>query len=161
MRYCVAGSAEVFQGPEDGERSGWARVLRYSWLAIAVLFLYVAGVMLLRWHQNREIEQQNERKAAAEQREEDRRTVEAMGGNRFEILAFYASPPQVHRGERVQLCYGVANTTTVKIEPGVEAMRPSYSRCVNVFPRKDTIYTLTAGDAAGHTITATVAVRVR
>ena len=151
----------MFEEPENGERSGLAKALRYSWFAVAVVFLYVAGLMLWRWQQNREFEQEIERKASAHQREEDRTTVEAMGGNRFEILAFYASPPQVHRGDRVQLCYGVSNATTVKIEPGVEPVPPSYSRCVNVFPRKDTSYTLAATDAAGYTIMATAAVRVR
>lgn len=151
----------MFEAPEQERRSRWARGLRYSWLAVAVVFLYVAGIVLLRWHENRAIDREIERKAAAEQAEEDRRTVEAMGGNRFEILAFYAAPPQVPRGEKTQLCYGVSNATMVRIEPGVEPVRPSYGRCVDVAPRKDTTYTLTAVDAAGNTKTATAPVRVR
>ncbi len=151
----------MFAGPKEGERRGWNRALRYSWLAVGVVFLYVAGTVLLRWQENRKIDLENARKAAAQQAAEDRRAVESMGGNRFEILAFYATPPQVRRGDRVQLCYAVANAVSVKIDPEVEALRPSYSRCVDVFPRKSTTFTLSAVDAAGNTKTASAEVRVR
>jgi hypothetical protein len=144
-----------------GRRSLWAKWLRYSWLVVAAVFLYVAGTVLLRWRENREIDRAVQEKAAAKRAEEDRRTVEAMGGNRLGILAFYAVPAQVRPGERVQLCYGVSEAATVTIEPGVEPVRPSYSRCVDIFPRKDTTYTLTAADREGHTETASAAVRVR
>ena len=40
-------------------------------------------------------------------------------------------------------------------------MWPSYARCVDVTPKKDTTYTLTIADAAGNTKSATVAVKVR
>jgi len=49
----------------------------------------------------------------------------------------------------------------VRIDPPVESLRPSYSRCLNVSPRKTTTYTLTAVDAQGNTKTATAVVRVR
>ncbi|HUJ41776.1 MAG TPA: hypothetical protein VLW54_14635 [Candidatus Acidoferrales bacterium] len=151
----------MFETPQTAGKSKWERALGYSWLVVGAVFLIVAGMMLLRWEGNREYERDVERKAAEKRAEEDRQTVESLGGNRFEILAFYASPPQVHRGERVDLCYGVSNAKGVKIEPDAEPIRPSFSRCVTVFPRRDTTYTLTATDAAGHSITATAAVRVR
>jgi len=151
----------MFEESEEARRSIWARSLRYSWLVVAAVFLYVAGTVVLRWRENREIDREVQQKAAAKRAEEDRRTVEAMGGNRLGVLAFYAVPAEVHRGERVQLCYGVSNAATVSIEPGVEPVRPSYSRCVDVFPRKDTTYTLTVADREGHTQTSTAAVQVR
>jgi len=84
-----------------------------------------------------------------------------LGGNQFAILNFYASPGEIRRGETAQLCYGVSNAKTVRIEPQTSAVWPSYSRCVDVAPKKDTTYTLTAEDAAGHIKTATVTVKVR
>lgn len=157
----TGGSVEVLDTPEFEEKNKWARALRYSWLAVSAVFLLVVGIMVMRWSDNRQYERQMERKEAEKRAEQDRKTVEALGGNRFEILSFYASPPQVHAGDRVELCYGVSNAKTVKIEPGEEDLRPSFSRCVNEFPRKSTTYTLTATDSAGHAITATAAVRVR
>ncbi len=151
----------MFDDSNEPRRNTWARSLRYSWLVVLVVFLYIAGTVMLRWRENREIDRENQQRAAAKRAEEDRRTVEAMGGNRFEILTFYSSPPEVHRGGRSQLCYGVSNAQTVSIAPQVENVWPSYGRCVDVFPRKDTTYTLTATDPVGHTQTATATVRVR
>jgi hypothetical protein len=49
----------------------------------------------------------------------------------------------------------------VKIEPQAEEpVWPAFNRCVHVSPRKTTKYTLTIEDAAGHTKTAAVEVRV-
>ncbi len=102
--------------------------------------------------EQRELEKKNE---------EDRRTVEQLGGERFEILQFYASPPAIRRGEAARMCYGVSNAKTVRLDPPSGAVWPSFSRCVDVAPVKDTTYTLTAEDAAGHSKTASVLVRVR
>ena len=151
----------MFRESEESRERGWVRALRYTWIVVAAVFLCVAATIALRWQENRRIDHENQQKADARRAEEDRRTFEAMGGNRFEILAFYSAPPQIRPGERSQLCYGVSNAAAVSITPGVEPVRPSYGRCVDVFPRKDTTYTLTATDAAGHTQTATAAVHVR
>ena len=85
-----------------------------------------------------------------------------MGGNRFDILDYAASPGTIHAGESSSLCYSVSNAKTVNIEPQTEEpVWPAFSRCVHVSPRKTTTYTLTIGDSAGHTKTAVVEVSVR
>jgi hypothetical protein len=76
------------------------------------------------------------------------------------VLQFYASAPAVARGEQVLLCYGVEDAEAVRIEPGVEPVKPSYSRCVPVNPNATTTYTLTASGAGGRTVTAEVTVSV-
>ncbi len=131
--------------------------LRYSWLVVGVALLYVGWVFLSRWQENREIEQ----RAQSEKRVEEQRTVEMLGGKRFEILHFYASPGVIRRGETTLLCYGVSNAQSVRLEPQTSAVWPSYSRCVTVSPKKSTTYTLTAADSAGSVKTATVLVEVR
>jgi len=151
----------MFEPPPDTKESRWAKFLRYSWLVLAAALIFAGGTFLLRGRENRAIDEEMERRAAAKKAEEDRRTVEMMGGNRFEILAFYAVPATIRRGEAAQLCYGVSNAASVRLDPPVESLRPSYTRCVDVSPRKDTSYTLTAEDAQGHTKTATAVVRVR
>jgi hypothetical protein len=151
----------MFEPHEEDKASGLATFLRYSWLVVIAGLLYVGGTIFFRWRENRAIDQEMQRKAAAKTAEEDRRIVEGMGGNRFEILSFYATGSTIRRGDSAQLCYGVSNAASVRIDPPVESLRPSYSRCLDVSPRKTTTYTLTAVDAQGNTKTATAVVRVR
>ena len=84
-----------------------------------------------------------------------------MGGKDLAIQTFYATPGEIHRGQTVQLCYGVANAKTVTLEPQSNPVWPSYSRCVDVTPTKTTIYTLTINDVVGHTKSQTLEVKVR
>ena len=58
------------------------------------------------------------------------------------ILNFYASPPEIHKGEDALLCYGVEGTGWVKIDPPVEQLSPALSRCFQVKPDATTQYTL-------------------
>jgi hypothetical protein len=86
--------------------------------------------------------------------------LDQMGGKTLDIQAFYANPGVIHRGETVQLCYGVANAKTVKLEPQENPVWPSYARCVDVKPAKTTTYTLTIDDGAGNTKTQSLEVKV-
>jgi hypothetical protein len=121
----------------------------------------VGWIFFSRWQENRDIERRTTEERAQKQRENDQRTVEQMGGKELEIQNFYASPGTIHPGETAQLCYGVANAKTVKLEPQPNPVWPSYARCVDVTPRKTTTYTLTIADATGNTRSATVDIKVR
>jgi len=66
----------------------------------------------------------------------------------------------LRRGEHTLLCYGVNDAKTVRLEPSVEEVWPSFTRCIQVSPRKDTEYKLTAEDAAGHSVSQSVTIRV-
>ena len=138
----------------------------HSWIRhvlIAFAFLVGAAALVDSWvfssrrQENREIE----RRAAAEKLARDQRAFELMGGNRFEILGFYASPGFIRRGETVQLCYGVSNTKSIRIDPLTQNVRPALARCLAIQPTKTTTYTLTAEDAGGHSKTASLTVQVR
>jgi hypothetical protein len=143
-------------GPEP--KSIFRSPLLYTSILIGIALLYTGAVFLSRWQENRALERRVEEK----KREEARRTVELMGGNRLEIQSFLASPGVIQRGETAQICYAVANAKTVTLEPPAkEEVWPSYSRCVNVAPEKATTYTLTAEDGQGHKETATLTVQVR
>jgi hypothetical protein len=132
-------------------------VLRYTWIGVVVVALVVGWVLYSRWDENR----QAAREAENERRQQDARVAEMLGGNRFEILQFYASPVEVRSGEAINLCYGVSNAKSVKLEPQSNAVWPSFSRCLSVTPPAgSTTYTLTADDGAGHTKTASVTVQV-
>jgi len=135
--------------------------LRIYWVGSAIVMclglVYVGWVFFSRWQTNREIEE----RIAAERRAQAAAAFEGMGGDRFEILSFYASPGVIHRGEESTLCYGVSNARKVTLEPQSNPVWPSQGRCVNVAPSKTTTYNLTATDAAGHTTSATAVVEVR
>ena len=136
------------------------KFLRYSWIVVIIVALGVALILYLRWQTNRDIDARAAQKAAEQQRENAARSVEMMGGNKFDILNFYAAPGAVRRGDSFQLCYGVSNAASVKLDPPVGDVWPSFNRCLSVTPKKTETYTLTATDSAGHTKTASLTVTV-
>ena len=133
----------------------------YSYSALVIVVLSVAWILFSRWEENRSIENRARQERTQKQLEEDRATLEQMGGKELAIQNFYATPGSIRRGETVQLCYGVANAKTVTLEPQSNPVWPSYSRCVDVTPVKTTTYTLTIADASGHTKSQSLEVHVR
>lgn len=137
---------------EPESRAKPRRGMRYytiaSAIVLALAICYVAWAFFSRWQYDRAVAE----KAAAAKRAQAQQTFQEMGGNRFEILAFYASSMVISRGDSASLCYSVSNAKSVTLDPpsGVNVW-PSYERCVNVSPSKTTAYTLTAADAAAHT----------
>lgn len=96
--------------------------------------------------------------------QEPRRTAELdriYGGSDLKILQFYAPEPSIVEGSGATLCYGVVNARAVRIEPGVQGLAPSISRCVNVAPERDTRYTLTAEGIGGRTVSESLTITVR
>lgn len=65
------------------------------------------------------------------------------------ITQFYASPPEVARGEKALLCYGVENAKAVSLSPPARELSAALSRCVDVEPEATTTYTLTAEGEGG------------
>ncbi len=132
------------------------KVFGFTWVGITVMCIYIGWVFYSRWSDNRAlIRSLEERKAA-----QDRAVVEAYGGGSLTILGFYATPTTIHPGKTAQLCYSVSNAQSVRIEPPVENVWPSFSRCVEVTPRSDTAYKLIAEDSTGNAKTASVIVKV-
>jgi len=147
--------------PDPPKKSAFRNPFLYSRAVLAVVALVVCGILFSRWLENRKFEERAREERTEKQREQDRITLEQLGGKELAIQNFYASPGTIRRGETVQLCYGVANAKTVKLEPQSNPVWPSYSRCVDVSPAKSTIYTLTIADAAGNRKTQTLEVKVR
>ena len=147
--------------PDRQKKSAFKNPFLYSWTVLGLVALAVCLILLSRWRENRDIERRAAEQQTEKQRERDRAALEQMGGKELAIQNFYAIPGVIRRGESIQLCYGVANAKTVKLEPQSNPVWPSYSRCVDVTPTKSTTYTLTISDAAGHTKTQSLAVKVR
>ncbi len=146
--------------PEPHSNSIFKNPLFYSSFALAIVALVIGWTLFSRWQENKQIDRQSLAAKREKQKEDDRAALDQFGGKELDIQSFYASPGAVHPGETVQLCYGVANAKTVKLEPQPHPVWPSYSRCVDVAPTKTTTYTLTVEDAAGNTKTQTVEVKV-
>jgi hypothetical protein len=81
-------------------------------------------------------------------------------GDRLKILDFYGTPT-IARGASALLCYSVVNAKSVRLDPPVEDVWPSLSRCFNVSPLRTTRYTLTAQAANGESASRSFEVKVR
>jgi hypothetical protein len=148
----------VFDDPNlsPPPRQGISTYTIVSLVVFGLAVAYVVGVFYMRWHGNRVIEE----RAAETERSHDEKVVQAMGGDRFEILNFYANPAVIQRGDSTTLCYSVSNAKSVTLQPQSNAVWPAFERCVSVSPKKTITYTFTATDASGNTKSATAMVVV-
>jgi hypothetical protein len=138
---------------------------RRLWLgfsaALLIVLCYVGWIFFSRWHENRAINAGvTEERKEKEQRDASA-TVETLGGSEFKIIAFYASPGEIHRGDEVTMCYGVSNAKSVSIDPSIGETWPSVNRCMQISPKKTTKYTFTADDGKGSTKTAELTIVVK
>jgi hypothetical protein len=122
-------------------------------MLLGIVLLFTVWTLFSRWQQNLAMERRSREEKVRHQLENDRITLQQLGGKELAIQSFYASPGAIHKGESAQLCYGVANAKTVTLEPQPNAVWPSYARCVSVSPVRSTTYTLTISDAMGNTRT--------
>lgn len=145
----------------EPRKSPWKNPSFYSGTVLVCVALYVGFVLLARYENNREFELRDAEQKAEKRREDDRRTVEQLGGSELAIRSLYVSPPLIHRGEKAQLCYDVANAKTVALAPPAGEVWPSHSRCVDLSPKETTTYTLSIADASGKTVSQTAELQVR
>ena len=133
------------------------RLLPYTTALLVVALLYAAYTFYSRHAENAAASAAIEQKKA----DDNKAVVERMGGDNLKILNFSASPMVVARGQKGVICYAVNNAVAVKIDPFLEELKPSLTRCVDIRPDKDTTFTLTATGANGKQQTASLSVFVR
>src|SRR5580704_12920887 len=121
------------------------KMLPYTTVATCLALIYTGWVFFARSSQNQEIRKETDQKYV----EQAKKTDEMYGSGHLKILSFYAVPATVAKGAPAELCYSVANAAAVKIDHGVEAIKPSLDRCVPVRPGRSTTYTLSATDEKG------------
>lgn len=151
------------QPPESprpsGPKSPLKAILPYTTTLLVIAILYVAWTFYSRYRDNQEA-----LKAAAEKKARQEQDVNSriFGSGEVKINQFYAGIGLLARGQTTQICYGVVNASTVKIDPPVgEALKPSWSHCTEIAPKKTTTYTITVADAAGHSKTSSLTIRVQ
>jgi hypothetical protein len=144
--------------PERPKKSTLAAILPYTTVAVIIAALYVAWTFYSR-HEANVKSQQDLAAQQAEQRQREAQTIFGSGGLSFRTWS--ADKGVVAAGEVAHICYGIVDAKTVKIDPPVEQLKPSYLHCFEVRPQKTTTYTITAADAAGHTASQQLTIQVR
>jgi hypothetical protein len=132
------------------------RLLPLLGIGVLLAIAYDGWIFYSRWSNAREAE----RARQAEEARRARQTIDLLGGTDFRIINFYAVPQAIRRGDQARICFGVYGAKRVRIEPAVGDLHPAITDCLQVAPRHDTEYKLTAEDAAGHTVTASLAIKV-
>lgn len=133
----------------------------YSAVVFVAVLSYVAILFATRYKSNRAYQHRIAEKETEQQRANDRAAIEELGGNEFAIRALYISPTVIHRGQSAQLCYDVSNAKSVTLNPPAGPVWPSYTRCLDLSPKKTTTYTLTITDASGKSLSQSVQLEVR
>jgi hypothetical protein len=132
------------------------RTLPWLGVVLVAAIIYDGTIFYSRWSDDRDAA----RARAAKDVEEKRKVVAMLGGDAVTILSFYAAPGVIKPGQTASVCYGVSNAKTVKLEPAIEDVWPSLSRCLQVSPSRDTEYKLTAEDATGHSVSQSFVLKV-
>jgi hypothetical protein len=139
--------------------------LRNLWMGfggvVLIVLAFVGYTMWSRKTQDADLAYKQQAAKTAQQRESDAAAVEELGGSDFKIIAFYASPGLVHRGDTVDMCYGVSNAKNVTLDPPEGNVWPSANRCLQVKPKKTTTYTLTIDDGKGKTANQQLTITVK
>ncbi|MGC1594293.1 MAG: hypothetical protein WA774_02990, partial [Candidatus Acidiferrales bacterium] len=84
---------------------------------VALILLYTAYTFWSRWQENQDLAAKQKAAQSAAQHEDAENTYETLGGSEFKIVSFYATPGVIHRGDTVEMCYGVSNAKSVKLDP--------------------------------------------
>jgi hypothetical protein len=133
--------------------------LPYTTVLLVVAMLYVAWTFYSRSRDNQEAAKEAAEKKAQEQKDTNSRI---FGSGEVKINQFSADTGLLKRGQTTQICYGVVNAATVTMDPPIgEALKPSWTHCSEISPKKTTTYTITAADQAGHKKTASLTIQVQ
>jgi hypothetical protein len=144
--------------PERKQGSAVRAILPYTTIAMIIAALYVAWTFYSRYEANRTAALAIQNKKA----EENKQFVsQVYGSGEVKFTAMSADSGVLGPGQTTQLCYGVVNAKTVKVDPPVEQLKPSYHHCFEVAPKKTTTYTITADDGAGHTKSESLTIQVK
>jgi hypothetical protein len=133
------------------------KIFPYTTVAFLVAALYVGWTFYSRHEANRHAQEELDAKQAAARK----RVVDQIyGSGEIRIPTFLADSGVIKPGETTHLCYGVVNAVSVKLDPPIEALKPTYRHCIEIAPKKTTTYTLTAFNAAGKSRSVSLEVRV-
>jgi hypothetical protein len=125
-------------------------LVQIMWIPVLVIALYIGWIM---WQRHTSLTQVPYKPPVEDPL--------ARYGGRVGIVQFYAGNGAILPGGKTELCYGVVNAKEVRLDPPVEKVWPSMSRCFDVAPAKTTHYTLTAEAADHKLVTASLDITVQ
>jgi hypothetical protein len=145
-------------GPAPQPKSLFKSILPYTTALTIIVALYVAWIMYSRHQATVDAENAAvQQKAEAEKRVND----QIFGSGEVKFTTFEAADAAVRPGQSTELCYGVVNAASVKIDPPVEALKPTSRHCMDIAPKKTTTYTITATDSKGTSKSLSLTIRVK
>jgi hypothetical protein len=133
-----------------------SQVRSLLWIALAIAVVRLGYIGLIRHESRTQLNQTVENRNACPADDHIRDT-----GHGLRITQFYAREREVVDGEQGLICYGVRDAVSVVLDPPVEELSPTLTRCFFVEPRRDTEYTLTAQDGSGQQVRESLTLRVR
>ncbi len=133
-------------------------MIPYTTVLMIIVALWVAWIFYSRRAENAKAEAELQAKQA--QAQKDAADFVLQHGE-LTFTTFEAADGTLKRGQTTELCYGVVNAKSVKLDPPVEQLKPSIRHCMDIAPKKTTVYTITAADGAGHTKSASLTVHVK
>jgi hypothetical protein len=128
-----------------------SRTLGFSLAAVPLLYLvFVFG------------SRYKDRLQPVPERGSDAEFLEQLGPDdgKVRITLFYAVPRVITEGEAVSLCYSVQNAVAVDLQPPSGDVAPSWNRCLQISPKRDTTYSFTATGADGSRVSESLTIRV-
>jgi hypothetical protein len=138
-------------GPDEPQRTPkpvLESLIPYTTVAMLIAMLYAGWTFYSRHQDTVRMQQEiDEKQQAARKRVVD----QVFGHGEILFSNFSINTSRLKRGQTAELCYGVENAKTLKLDPPVEDIKPSYQHCLQIAPTKTTTYTITADDGAGHT----------
>ena len=145
--------------PERRETSVLRSILPYTTVAMLITALYVGWIFYSRYESKKQaLVEVEQKKHDAEKKS----YAQVNPSSEVSFTTFGASAASVRPGETTQICYGVLNAKTVKMDPPVnDPLPPMYRHCFDIAPRKTTKYTMTADNGAGHSKTESIIVQVK
>ncbi|MDQ2773324.1 MAG: hypothetical protein M3Y57_00090 [Acidobacteriota bacterium] len=144
--------------PPAGGESPFRKIFPYTTVLMVIVVLWVAWILYSRHAENARATA--DLQAKQEQAQRDNANFVLQHGE-LTFTTFEAADGTLKPGQSTELCYGVVNAKNVKIDPPVEQIKPSIRHCMDIAPKKTTIYTITADDGAGHTKSVSLTVHVK
>ncbi len=144
--------------PGPRPKSKLQAILPYTTVALIVAALYAAWTFYARHERTQRAQAEIE---AAHANARKRVVDQIYGSGEVKFTTFGVDTGRLTRGESTELCYGVVNATTVKIDPPIGDIKPSYHHCLEIAPKKTTTYTITANDAKGNSKSESITVQVK
>jgi hypothetical protein len=147
------------EAPAPKRDSIFPLLVRITSIGVIIAGLYVAWTFYSRHQRSQEAEQ------AIQKKQDDQRkrvASQIFGSGEIKFSSFSIATSVLKPGETTQLCYGVVNATSVKLDPPPpEPLKPSYHHCLEIAPRKTTTYTITASNDKGQSQSRSLTLRVQ